>query len=191
MKAIARLVFVLAVVISSRAVPVLGQPQPTLSPLDIRVTIDYRNRPALDVLRTLSEAGGLIVNAAPGLLMPVSTTLTNVRLGTALTAVCENASCVWQLLDRVLTITPVMPATEASLPRSISIDLADASLRDVFQALAVSLNVALDVEGDLPTTPVTIRFNRAAPENVLTFLAQIGRCSWEFEPGRLRVRRLP
>lgn len=191
MKAIGRLIVVLTAVMTSHTVPVLAQPQPTPTPLDIRVTIDYRNRSALDVLRTLTGASGLTVDVSAGPLLPVSISLTNVRLGTALTAVCENASCAWQLRDRVLTITPLPVAPDASLPRSISIDLADASLRDVFQALAAALNVALEVEGELATTPVTIRFSKAPPENVLNFLAQVGRCAWEFEPGRLTIRRLP
>jgi hypothetical protein len=160
------------------------------SPLDIRVTIDYRNRPALEVLGVLAASAGLNLDPRPGSLLPVTTTLTNVRLATALAAVCENASCTWQLRDQVLTIIPVA-ASSTTLPRSISLTLTNASVRDVFFALAGALDLELDIAGELPENAVTITLRKVPPEEALNMLAQIARCSWEFEPGRLKIRRLP
>src|SRR5262249_31026813 len=66
-------------------------------PLEARVTMDYRNAAAADVLGALARGAGFEVEIAPGDLRPVTITVTNVRLGTALNAVCENASCRWSL----------------------------------------------------------------------------------------------
>ena len=66
----------------------------------------------------------------------------------------------------------------------------DVLVGDVFRAVATALNLELIVEGVLPDERVTIAFRDAPPANVLNFLALAARCSWQFEPGRLIVRRL-
>jgi hypothetical protein len=187
-----RITVLLAGLITAAAPQVSGQAQPstTLSPLDLRVTIEFRSRPALDVLRTLSEAAALTPDFAPGSLLPVTIALTNVRLETALTAVCENAGCAWELRDRRLKVTPMPIAAGVTLPHTVSIALSDASTLDVFRALATTLNLELSVEGELPDRLVSIRLNNASPAAVLNILAQNAQCSWQIEPGRLTVRRL-
>lgn len=179
-------------VATARLVSGQPSPAPSAAPLEVRVTMDYRNRPASEVLQTVARAAGLTVTIAPGALLPVTTAVTNVRLETALNAVCENASCRWTLQDRAVVVTPVPMDTAALLPRTVSIALSDASVLEVFRALAAALNVQLSVEGALPDAPpVNIKFNNAAPADVLNFLAQVARCSWQFDAGRLIVRRLP
>jgi hypothetical protein len=187
-----RITVLLAALIMAAAPQVSGQAQPPtmISPLDLRVTIEFRSRPALDVLRTLSEAAALTPDFGPGALLPVTIALTNVRLETALTAVCENAGCAWELRDRRLKVTPMPIAAGLTLPRAVSIALSDASTLDVFRALATALNLELSIEGELPDRPVSIKFNNAAPAAVLNFLAQNAQCAWQIEPGRLTVRRL-
>lgn len=165
---------------------------PGLSPLDVRITMDYRNRPASEVLQTLTRAAGLGLTLASGTLLPVTTAVTNVRLETALNAVCENASCRWMLRDGAIIVTPVTIDVTPLLPRAVSIALSDASVLEVLRALAAALGVQLAVEGTLPDAPpVNIKFNNAAPADVLNFLAQVAQCSWQFDTGRLIVRRLP
>jgi hypothetical protein len=76
--------------------------------------------------------------------------------------------------------------------RAVSIALSDASVVEVFRALSAALNVQLSVEGALPSgPPISIQFSNADPANVLNFLAQAIKCSWQFDAGRLIVRRLP
>lgn len=170
---------------------VTGQPAPgTDEPLDVRVTIDFRNTPARDVLRTLTTAAGLTLNIAEGTLLPVTVSLTNVRLETALTGVCENASCQWSLNGGSVVVAPLPVETAAALPPVVSVSLSDVLVGDVFRAVAAALNLELIVEGVLPDERVTIAFRDAPPANVLNFLALAARCSWQFEPGRLTVRRL-
>lgn len=189
MRRVFRFLMALAVLVSATPLAA-GQTASRASPLDVRVTVAYRNRPASEVLSTLTRAAGLTVAVATGELLPVTLALTNARLETALNAVCENASCRWTLRDRTVTVTP-MPIEPGTLPRAISLALSEASVRDVFHALAAALNLQLELDGELPTSPVTITFRNAPPEHVLNFVAMAARCSWEFQPGRLIVRRLP
>lgn len=190
-----RVIAVLSLCMAAAGPHASGQPQlapAVASPLDARVTMDYRNRPAPDVLQTLTRAAGLTVTITAGTLLPVTIAVTNVRLETALLAVCENASCRWTLQDRAVIVTPVPIDATSSLPRTVSIALSDAPVLEVFQALATALNLQLAIEGALPDAPpVNIKFNNATPADILNFLAQAVKCSWEFDAGRLVIRRLP
>ena len=161
------------------------------NPLEVRVTINYRNRPALEVLQVLTQAAGLTSDVASGTLLPVSIAMTNVRLETALSALCESASCQWSLNGGSVAVIPIPIDAATQLPPTISIALAGASIREVFQGLAAALHAQLELEGELPTRPVSITFRNAPPANVLNFLAQTAGCSWRFEPGRLIIKRLP
>lgn len=191
----ARAIAVLSVWAVATAALASGQPPPATSissPLEVRVTMDYRNGSAAEVLQTLTRAAGLTVTIAPGTLLPVTTAVTNARLETALNAVCENASCRWTLSDRAVVVTPVPLDAASFLPRAISIYLSDASVLEVLRALAAALRLQLSVEGVLPdTSPVNIKFTNAPPAEVLNFLAQAIKCSWQFDAGRLVIRRLP
>lgn len=176
--------------LSASGVGQQASPAPA-NPLEVRITINYRNRPALEVLQVLTQSAGLTSDVASGTLLPVTIALTNVRLETALSALCESASCQWSLNGGSVAVIPVPIGEATQLPPTLSIALAGASVRDVFQGLAAALHAQLVVEGELPATPVYISFPKAAPANVLNFLAQAVGCSWQFEPGRLIVRRLP
>ncbi len=114
-----------------------------------------------------------------------------VRLDTALNAACENASCAWELDGRLVKVRPRPVGVATGLPRVMSVALSDASLRDVFRALAAALYLDLVVEGDLTDKPVSIKFANAAPEVILNFLAAGVGCVWRIDGGRLIVRRLP
>src|SRR6267378_1744813 len=66
-------------------------------PLEARVTIAFSEASAADVISALAAAAGVKTEIAAGPMRPVTITLTNVKLGTALNAVCENAWCSWHL----------------------------------------------------------------------------------------------
>src|SRR5437667_988671 len=64
---LARAIAVLSVCTVATTTPAGGQPAPATavaSPLEVRVTMDYRNRPASEVLQTLTRAAGLTVTIA-------------------------------------------------------------------------------------------------------------------------------
>ena len=66
-------------------------------PLEARVTISFSSAPAADVIERLAAAAGMKAEIAAGSMRPVTITLTNVKLVTALNAVCDNALCTWRL----------------------------------------------------------------------------------------------
>ena len=168
-------------------------------PLDVRVTIDYRDAQAADVIGALARAAGFRVEVAPGDLRPVTITLTNVRLGTALNAVCENASCRWALtfssttpvpLQGVLKVTPIVNDRGQSLPPSVSLDLHDTPAQDVFRALAAAIDVPVTVDPDLPNGLVNLTFKNAATADVLNMVCSLQQCDWSFDPtSGLRVTK--
>jgi hypothetical protein len=160
-------------------------------PLQSRVSIEYRDAPAGDVIKTLAAAAGLTVEIGAGQLRPVTITLTNVKLGTALTAVCENASCVWELKS-VLKVSPIASDKRVALPPTVSFEVQDTTPREVFRALATALDVPLNIEMTLSNEPVSFRVSRAAPSDALNMLCSVNRCQWTFDPDRgLRVLAKP
>jgi hypothetical protein len=159
--------------------------------LQSRVSIEYRDAPAADVIRTLAAAAGLTVNIGAGQLHPVTITLTNVKLGTALAAVCDNAACIWEL-QGVLKVTPVGSEKRVSLPPMVSFEVYDTPPRDVFRALAIALDVPLSIDGTFSNEPTSFRLNRAATSDALNMLCGMNRCQWAFDPDRgLRVLATP
>lgn len=160
-------------------------------PLQARVSIDYHDASAAEVITALAGAAGLTVDIGAGALRPVTITLTNVRLSTALNAVCENASCRWRL-EGALKVSPSAGQTRFSLPRMVSFEISDVSPPEVFRAFAAVLDVPLSVETTLPNGPATLSFRNAAPSAVLNTLCSMARCQWRFDPLRgLRLIALP
>ena len=158
-------------------------------PLAIRVTIDYRNATAADVIGALARVAGLPLEVSSGDLRPVTITLTNVKLGTALNAVCENASCTWRL-QAGLKITPLVEERSATLPAHVSIDLHDTPASDVFRALATAMNVPVMLDFDPSGGPISIQVKDALTTDVLNMLCKIQHCEWAFDARTgLRVSR--
>ena len=159
-------------------------------PLQSRVTIDYRDRSAANVIGELAAAAGLKVEIGSGTLHPVTMSLTNVTLGTALNAVCESASCVWRL-QGTLSVTPVPSNRMASLPALISFEVRDTPLIDFFRALGAAMDVPVTVDPGLAGEPNrNWQFKNAPTATVLEMLCEMHNCQWDFDAVRgLRVTR--
>jgi type II secretory pathway component GspD/PulD (secretin) len=155
--------------------------------LEARVTISFVDAKASDVIGALAAAAGVKADVAAGAMRPVTITLTNVKLATALNAVCDNALCTWRY-DGTLKVTPLPSAASALLPSRVSLDLSDVSPTDVFRALAATIGTAVTIEPSLPNDPVTFNFKNAAAAEVLNTLCAMLQCAWDFDPQRgLRV----
>jgi type II secretory pathway component GspD/PulD (secretin) len=155
--------------------------------LEARVTIAFSQASAADVIGSLAAAAGVKAEIAAGSMRPVTITLTNVKLGTALNAVCENALCSWRLSGS-LKVTPLPSESSALLPPRVSFELWDVSPADVFRALASAIGAALTIEPSLPRDPVSFNFKSAPTAEVLNILCNMLQCSWDFDPQRgLRV----
>jgi hypothetical protein len=156
-------------------------------PLEARVTIAFSQAAAADVIGALAAAAGVKAEIAAGSMRAVTITLTNVKLGTALNAVCENAWCSWRLAGS-LKVTPLPSESSALLPPRVSFELWDVSPTDVFRALASAIGAAITIEPSLPSDPVSFNFKNAPTPEVLNTLCSMLQCSWDFDPQRgLRV----
>jgi hypothetical protein len=159
-----------------------------VDPLEARVTIDYRAAPAADVIRTLAAAAGLSVEIGAGTLRPVTITLTGVKLGTALNALCDNALCTWSRVSGSLKVTPLPSEKAALLPPRVSFSLHDTPAASVFLAIGSAINVAVTIEPGLPNEPVSFAFKDTATAEVLNMLCNMMQCAWDFDAERgLRV----
>ena len=158
-------------------------------PLQSRVTIEYRESPAANVIGDLAAAAGLKVEMGSGTLRPVTITLTNVKLGTALNAVCENAWCVWRL-QGTLSVTPVPNDKIAALPALVSFEVRDTPLGDFLRAFAAAIDVPVTVDPVLSSEPMNVSFKNTRTTDVLNFFCGWHNCQWDFDAVRgLRVTR--
>ena len=157
-------------------------------PLDARVTIDYRNAAATEVITALARGAGLSLEVGSGTLRPVTITVTNVKLSNVLNALCDNALCLWRLDGRTLRITPLPSEKSAALPSRVSFELRDTTATDVFLALANAIGVQVTIEPSLGSELVSLSFRNAATADVLNLLCNLQHCEWDFDPTRgLRV----
>jgi len=117
----------------------------------------------------------------------VTITLTNVKLRTALDAVCDNALCSWHLIaGSPLKVTPLPSEGSASLPVRVSFSVDGTAPGDLFRALAAAIDVPLTVEPSLPSEAISINFKNASTAEVLNLLCNMLQCAWDFD----RVRGL-
>lgn len=155
--------------------------------LDARATISFADARAGDVINALAAAAGVKADVAAGAMRPVTITLTNVKLATALNAVCDNALCTWRY-DGTLKVTPLPSAASAQLPQRVSLELYDVPPTDVFRALSSTIGAAIAIEPGLPNDPVSFNVKNAQTAEVLSMLCGMLQCSWDFDPQRgLRV----
>jgi hypothetical protein len=159
------------------------------APLDMRVSVQYVNSNAADMVQVLAKAAGLTVEVPSTPLQPVTITLTNVRFRTALDAICDTGGCAWRLEGTTLKLEAVGGARAAgALPSTVSIALEDVSVRDVFRAIGAAINVPVTVEGNVDRPPLTVKFTNSPTTVVLDYLCKNAGCTWQFDGASLRVR---
>lgn len=159
------------------------------APLDMRVSVQYVNSNAIEMVQVLAKAAGLTVESPSAPLQPVTITLTNVRFRTALDAICDTAGCAWQLEGSTLKVAATGgPQVAHSLPPTVSVALEEVSVRDVFRAIGAAINVPVTIEGNVERPPVTLKFTNASTTAVLDYVCKIAGCTWEFDGASLRVR---
>jgi hypothetical protein len=136
-------------------------------PLQARVTISFRDAAAADVVRSLAAGAGVKVEIGAGSMRPVTITLTNVKLATALDAVCDNALCSWRFSGS-LQVTPLPSEKSVMLPPRVSFSVEETPPTEVFRALAAAVGVAVTIEPSLPADPVSLNFKNAATTSSAT-----------------------
>lgn len=159
------------------------------NPLAARVTISFRDAAAADVLKTLAAGAGVKVEIAAGALRPVTITLTNVKLTTALAAVCDNALCTWSFSGS-LQVVPLPSEASAALPQTVSFSIEDTPPTEVFRALGAAIGVPVTIEPSLPDGPLSLAFKSTGTADILNLLCNMLQCAWDFDPARgLTVRQ--
>ena len=160
------------------------------APLDMRVSVQYVNGKPADILQVLAKAAGLTVEVSSSDLRPVTLTLTNVRLRTALDAICDTAACAWKLDGTTIKVTSSGTPAASGLPPLVSVALDQVAVPDVFRAIGAAVGVAVVIEGRVERPPVTVKFTNAQTSAVLDHLCKNAGCTWEYDNGsrQLRVR---
>jgi len=160
------------------------------APLDMRVSVQYVNSKPEAILQVLAKPAGLTVEVSSSDLRPVTLTLTNVRLGTALDAICDTAACAWKLDGTTIKVTSSGKSAASGLPPLVSVALDQVAVPDVFRAIGAAVGVAVVIEGGVERPPVTVKFTNAQTSAVLDHLCKIAGCTWEYDSGsaQLRVR---
>lgn len=160
--------------------------------LDQRLDLDLEEA---DLEETLRSFGKILqtqgVDLDPEVTGRITLHLENVRVETALNAVCESAGCAWILGHGVLTVhlaAEDRAAAEIGLDERVDIDLADADVQETLQALGrilrvpVSVDPALDGRMDVQVQDVPIR-------QLLDQICKIEGCRWELSGGADPVLR--
>jgi hypothetical protein len=181
-----------------------GGQQSTDDPrLDARVTISYQNAPAIDVLVALGRAGNFPTSLTTKPLLPVTVTLTNVKLRTALDAVCENAGCYWQLgrnemappeyRDTLLLAIRTLDDPLPRLPGTVSIDLKNLPVSEAFRVFAAALKVTLVLETELPERRLSLNLDSVNATETLRRLCEVrvGNCAWSLDEKTRTLRVSP
>lgn len=164
------------------------------SGLDQRIDIQLKEA---NVRETLASFGEILAEGSeidPEVAGEVSMELHDVRVATALTAVCESAGCLWWIEDGRLRVERDPEATRAPkavagraegrsaerLEEPIDMELEDADLQQVLQAFGaiVQARVVIDetLEGE-----VTIELHDTPVRLALDSLCRIHGCTWELE----------
>ena len=160
------------------------------APLDMRVSVQYLNAKPADILQVLAKAAGLTVDVPSSDLRPVTLTLTNVRLRTALDAICDTAACAWKLDGTTIIVRSSGTSVASGLPPLVSLALDEVAMSDVFRAIGAAVGIVVVMEGRVERPPVTVKFTNAHTSAVLDHLCRNAGCTWEYDraSGELRVR---
>ncbi len=156
--------------------------------LNAKVSIEYRAARAQDVFRVLARAGSLKLEVTEEELLPVTVTLTNARLRTALDAVCENAGCQWWVdgSPAVLKVQPVAAPAGLELQSELSIHLADVAIQQALRTVASHLNVTLVLHGQLEKKNIWLSVERGPIHTVLDMLCRQS-CTWNLDTQRRQL----
>lgn len=154
--------------------------------LNETVTLDFDGAAFSDVVQTLEELSGCkfgINSRRP--VGPITLNVQNVRLRTALDAICEGLGGVWGIDTRSMpaTIHVDLPETGprrneiVSLDQPITLQLADADVRDVLRSCARLLGLRTEMTAGVCGT-VTFDTRKTPLSKFLDEVCRQARCNW-------------
>ena len=173
------------------AVPASGA-----SGLDQRISLDLEGAGLEETLRSFGAVlQADAVEIDPEVSGTVTIHLENVRVETALDAVCEGAGCAWLLVDGELVITSLgdepagdRAAAEGALDQRVDLDLADAELQETLRTFGRIVQVPVSVDPAIQGR-VTVRIEDTPVRKVLDRLCEDHGCRWELTGGGEPVLR--
>ena len=122
-----------------------------------------------------------------GTMRPVTVTLTNVKLRTALDAHLRQRALQLEVRS-IAARDAAAERGQRALASLISLELFDVSPVEVFGAVATEIGAPITIEAGLPSEPVSFNFRNAPTAEMLNLLCNAMRCAWDFDPVRgLRV----
>lgn len=157
--------------------------------LQARTSLDLDGARLADVLKTLEQLSGCRFTVTPrGPTGPITLNVQNVRLRTALDAICDGLGGTWNIDARSMPATVHIDIPETSPRRddAISIDqpitlrLADADLRDVLRSCARLLGVRVDMTAGVCGT-VTLDVRKSPLSKLLDEACRQTHCSWRLD----------
>lgn len=159
---------------------------------DERISLQLQEADLAVVLASFGQIFELETEIDPGVRGEISIELHDVRAGTALTAVCESAGCLWRIADGRLVVErdPEAPPevlgprgraegpSAAKLEERIDMELEDADLRQVLQAFGSIAAAAVEIDEALEGE-VTIQLHETPVREALDALCRTHGCQWE------------
>lgn len=155
------------------------------------VSLDFENARALDVLKAVATSAGL------NFVMPdqewasrITIKLTDVRVRTALDAVCESAGCKWEVNNgdpAILKVTRTRVHWKLDPKANVSIHLDKTVFEQAFRMLASALQMEIVIDGKLPVKSVTLQVKEGTTTTLLDALCKAASCTWRFEPEAKRL----
>ena len=122
-----------------------------------------------------------------GTMRPVTVTLTNVKLRTALDAHLRQRALQLEVRS-IAARDAAAERGQRALASLISLELFDVSPVEVFGAVATEIGAPITIEAGLPSEPGSFNFRNAPTAEMLNLLCNAMRCAWDFDPVRgLRV----
>jgi type II secretory pathway component GspD/PulD (secretin) len=182
--------FVLALLLFALAFapPVQAQPE-----LDERLSLELEDADVREVLESFGTILEREVDIASEIEGKVSIEVHNVRLETALDALCDTAGCRWRMDARRLLFSPdpnyvpprPIPAPQpspAGLDERIDIDMKDADVRETLQSFGMIAGLPVEIE-DGVSGKVTVHLRDIPAREALDALCGIQGCVWEVVEG--------
>ncbi len=162
------------------------------SGIDQRIDIHLKEA---DVRETLASFGEILAGGSeidPEVAGEVSIELHDVRVATALTALCESVGCLWWIEDGQLKVERDPEATRAPraiagraegrsaerLEEPIDMELEDARLEETLRAFGSILQARVEI-GETLEGKVTIELHDTPVRLALDTLCRVHGCTWE------------
>jgi type II secretory pathway component GspD/PulD (secretin) len=159
--------------------------------LNSMVSLDFENARTLDVLKSLATSASLnIVIPEEDWASRITIKLTDVRVRTALDAVCESAGCKWSVTDGqpgLLKVTRIRGDRKLDLKANVSIHLTSTLFEQAFQMLAGYLQMDIVFDGKLPVKSVTLQIKEGTTTTLLDALCKAANCTWRIDPEAKRL----